>query len=241
MAIAGHFALNFRKLRCIDDTNEVGKDEIIFYPVLVIRDSVNKKIITAVSKSQLFTNMDKGVERTNQLSISKGVTLGNECLMLEQGNLLDVQFKYETSNDILTIKELKKGTHSFALFVLFTEHDDSNTSKILETISQNVNLLKDNFGIFSADAVLFKKAVSTAINKAFDSAKKTGFLKNNDDKIGLMDCIPGSETFNEIANQHLQMKLSGNISGDGGVYYLEMSGLLAVRAYDSSIQPPICF
>lgn len=53
-AVAGQIAINFKCLNCLDDTNEVGKDEIVFYSVFLLRDPINRRVFTSVVKSSVF-------------------------------------------------------------------------------------------------------------------------------------------------------------------------------------------
>lgn len=241
MAIAGHIALNFRKLRCLDDTNEAGKDEIIFYPVLIIRDPVNRKIISGISKSQLFKNMDKGVVRNQNLSVISGTQVGHDCLMLERGNLLDVSFNYEAPDQSQTTFAFAHANNNYAFFVLMTEHDDSSTTKILNEIRSRVSQVITNTpSVFTDTPDQFRLSVSTAINQAFASAKKTSLFKNDDDKIRLADCLPEDLILNGFPGNKFTLNLSVPCNGDGGVYQLDMDLTLVVRFFDSTQEAPLC-
>jgi hypothetical protein len=242
MAIAGHIALSFKELKCLDDTNEVGKDEIIFYSILVIRDPVNRKIIRGISKSQLFNNIDKGSVRTNNLVLRSGVQVGHDCLTLEQGNLLNISFNHEAPDEQRTTQAFSHANNNYALFVLMTEHDDSNTDTILNEIRNRVNTVVSNTNqIFAATPQEFRRSIGTAIDEAFKSAKKTSALKNDDDKIQIQNCLPENLILNGFPGSIFSLTPTIPFTGDGGRFELKITLHMVIRYFNSSITPPICF
>lgn len=240
-AVAGQIAINFKCLNCLDDTNEVGKDEIVFYSVFLLRDPINRRVFTSVVKSSVFNNMDKGKLVINNFVSSRNLLIGRQCVNMKTGNLADFGFQYPFSDFQSTSLALKHINRNWFWFVLMTEHDDSSTSKIHNKITGKVSEEINKPDFFTASETEIKARLTNAINKGFSSGRETSWYKNSDDRIRLVDFIGNDLTVvNEIMNGGFDFSATRRFDGDGGKYELELELSCRILQFDSSSPVPIC-
>ncbi|MDP2388565.1 MAG: hypothetical protein Q8M29_19480 [Bacteroidota bacterium] len=221
----GNLGVSLRQITCLEETNEVGKDEIVMYAVLIFRERnlfhLTKSFIT---RSRIFKNMRKGRVFSDFVATEQCVFGEGFEACFEIGNLVNLSID-ATVDNIDSARNFFTNPSFFMSFVLLTEHDDSNVKTILSKMQVRVNNVINTAPDSETNATL-KPKVLQAIIDAFNSGRNTGMFENSDDRIQIVDLTDGSITQRELEGIFFREEEFGAdipFSGDGGKYELKLN------------------